>query len=64
MPVNEVGSADCDLLLNGLMSVLTSLLRRYPAYKKKVSFLTEYITNDFLFEIPHGNKDAPKCKNQ
>jgi ubiquitin carboxyl-terminal hydrolase 9/24 len=59
-----MGSSDTDLPLGGLMNILTNLIMRYPQFKKQVgSVLTEYLIHDCLFEIPHGNKNAPKCKS-
>ena len=63
-PTNEVGSSDTDILLGGLMNVLIRILQRFPIFKKQVgAVLTHYIVHDCLFEIPHGNKNAPKCKS-
>ena len=63
-PTKEVGSSDYDLLLNGLLNFLIRLLQRFPQFKKTVGAeLTHYIVHDCLFEIPHGTKNAPKCKS-
>lgn len=63
-PTKEIGSSDTDILLGGLMNVLINLLRRFPGFKRQVgSVLTQYLIHDCLFEIPHGNKNAPKCKS-
>jgi hypothetical protein len=60
----EIGSSDTDILLGGLINVLTRLLQRFPVFKQQVgATLTHYIVHDCLFEIPHGNKNAPKCKS-
>lgn len=40
------------------------ILQRFPSFKKQVgAVITQYVINDCLFEIPHGSKNAPKCKN-
>lgn len=61
--IKEIGSNDHDVLLGGLMGVLNQLLQRFPGFKKQVGqVLTNYLIHDCLFEIPHGSKNAPKCK--
>ena len=35
-PTKEIGSSDTDILLGGLMNVLTNLLRRFPVFKRQV----------------------------
>ena len=63
-PIKELGSNDQDTLLYGLMSTLAELLQRYPQFKQQVGgALTQYLVHDCLFEIPHGQKNAPKCKS-
>ena len=46
------------------MITLAKLLQRYPQFKQQVGgALTQYLVHDCLFEIPHGQKNAPKCKS-
>ena len=63
-PVKENSSQDIDVLLWGYLGILARLLQRFPESKKAVGEqLTGYLVHDCLFEIPHGSKNAPKCKS-
>jgi len=62
-PVKEIGLTDHDMLLGGLMGLLIQLLQLFPNFKQPVGeVLSNYLVHDCLFEIPHGSKNAPKCK--
>ena len=46
------------------MQLLAQLLKRFPVFKRQVGAdLTKVLIHDCLLEIPHGNKNAPKCKS-